>query len=241
LENVTLTKVSVKVQFVNGTAVAGASVSASVVGVSYPVYGPDLDLKMCAQTGTDGVAHLVVPSLPVEVTAWDWIRVNLPANITTIPVNIGGETINVTVIWEPIYVGLAGSALIIPPQNSTTITLHIQEPSFWYESTDTTPGAATPQVISAPTSSSSIGTISNTATGVPAYLSSLSSTSSSDISASAPTIQTQISPITITPSPEVVTSGNGNTFLPVTFGAIIVLAIAVVGFGLVVSRRRKTA
>ena len=89
-------------------------------------------LVLWNQTGSNGVATLIVPSLPVEVSAWNWIQVNLPSNQTTVQKNIGGEQINVTVYWQPMYVGLAGSAVIIPPQDFAQITLHAeQEPNYW--------------------------------------------------------------------------------------------------------------
>lgn len=257
IENITLTKISVKVQFVNGTAAAGASVSASVVGAWYWWYGPAADMKLYAETGSDGMANLTVPAVPVDVTAWDWVRVNVPANATTISVNIGGETVNVTVYWKPLYVGLGGSALIIPPDNSTTITLHIQEPSYWYLPGDVTSGATAPSVSSATAGTASSGSVSNGATGVPATI---SSEYSSDTSSSAPTIQTQISPITTalgpgttsqntgtatqSPGPTgqspavATTSGNSLSILEVA--AVAGLALAVAGLGLAIRRGRKS-
>ncbi|MGI0084882.1 MAG: hypothetical protein ACREBQ_07355 [Nitrososphaerales archaeon] len=133
LANIPTSKVTVEAQFVNGTAMSGASVYASVIGMSYwsKIYG-DQGLALWNQTSSNGVATLTVPSLPVEVTAWNWIQVNLPSNETTVQKNIGGQEINVTVYWQPMYVGLSGSAVIIPPQNSAQITLNAnQEPNYW--------------------------------------------------------------------------------------------------------------
>jgi hypothetical protein len=244
IENITLTKISVKVLFANGTAAADTSVSASVVGAWYWWYGPDANLKMYTQTGADGIAQLTVPSVPVEVTAWNWIPVQLPTNRTTIPVDVGGETVNVTVYWQPTYVGLGGSALIIPPQNSATITLHVQQPTYWYMSKDlatgsssgASPGATSPTATSAPTSTSSPGTLSNTASGVPAFISSQFSSSSTG----APSIQTQIPSITTTTaSPGTVTTATPDYTLPLTIAVVAALAIAVLSFALVIVRSRK--
>jgi hypothetical protein len=237
IENITLTQITVKVLFANGTAAADASVSASVVGAWYWWYGPDANLKMYTQTGADGVAQLTVPSVPVDVTAWEWLPVQLPTNQTTVPVNVGGETVNVTVYWQPTYVGLGGSELIIPPQNSATITLHVQQPTYWYMSKDASTGAATPTVTSAPTSTSSSGTISDSASGVPAFISTQFSSSSS----STPTLQTQIPSLTTTTASPgaVTTSNNSNYTLPLTIAVIVALAIAVLSFALVLLRGRK--
>jgi len=241
IENITLSKVTIKVLFANGTAAADVSVSASVVGAWYWWYGPDASLKMYAQTGSDGVAQLTLPSVPVEVTAYDWIPVKLPTNVTTVPVNIGGETVNVTVYWEPTYVGLGGSVLVIPPQNSATITLHVQQPSYWYMSKDLSAGAATPTVTSAPTDTSTSASLSNSAEGVPAFISTQFSSSSS----SAPAVQTQVSPITTTTqtatgqSPAVASNGVGGDSTLLILAVIVALAIAAMSLALVVLKGRK--
>jgi hypothetical protein len=240
IENITLAKITVKVLFANGTAAADASVSASVVGAWYWWYGPDASLKMYTQTGADGVAQLAVPSVPVDVTAWDWLPVQLPTSQTTVPVNVGGETVNVTVYWQPTYVGLGGSALIIPPQNSATITLHVQQPTYWYMSKDLSGGASTgamtPTVTSAPTDTSSSGTISNSASGVPTFISTQFSSSSASMS----TLQTQIPSLTTTTaSPGAVATSNNDYTFPLTIAVIVALAIAVLSFTLVLLRGRK--
>jgi hypothetical protein len=240
IQNITLTKVLVKVQFANGTAAANASVSASVVGAWYWWYGPDANLGMYAQTGADGIAQLMLPSVPVEVTAWDWIPVELPANTTSIPVNIGGETVNVTVYWQPTYVGLGGSALIVPPQDSATITLHVQEPTYWYVSNTGESGIMPPTVTSASAGTSSSAAISNSDQGVPAVISSQLSSSGST---SASALQTQISPITIAPqNPRAVTKGSGDVAPMLAIAEIVAVALAALGIGLVIFRgRRRTA
>jgi hypothetical protein len=149
-ENVTsfpTTTLTVKVAYANGTAADGATVSASVVGSSY-YWGYESNAVMWNTTQADGIATLVAPQAPVQIDAWSWIPVNLPSNLTTVPVVVGGEKVNVTVYWEPTYIGLAGSALIVPPQTSVSITLHVQQPSYWVlpygaVATPTTGGGAT--------------------------------------------------------------------------------------------------
>jgi len=154
------TPVSVKVSFVNGTAAAGAWVSASIVGQWYYWWGNDPTVVTSNQTNSNGVASLVLPKAPSVVDAWDWVPVNLPTNQTTTKVDVGGQIVNVTVYWEPTYVGLAASALIIPPTNSVSLTLHYQQPNFWV-----TPAGAEVQPGSPGTTSGSA--VSNAATSVP--------------------------------------------------------------------------
>jgi len=154
------TSVTVKVSFVNGTAAVGASVSASIVGQWYYWWGNDPSVVTSNQTNSDGVATLVLPEAPAVVDAWDWVPVNLPANQTTVKVDVGGQTVNVTAYWEPTYIGLAASAIIIPPTNSVSLTLRYQQPNFWV-----TPAGAEVQPGSPGASSGSA--VSNAATGVP--------------------------------------------------------------------------
>lgn len=125
------TSVQVRVSFVNGTAASGASVSASVVGQWAYWWGQDAKVNMWGQTGPDGVATLVLPDAPVVVTAWDWVPIHLPPGQTTVVEDVGGQKVNVTVYWEPTYVGLSGSTLIFPPFANTSITLRYQQPSYW--------------------------------------------------------------------------------------------------------------
>jgi hypothetical protein len=141
------TTLTIKVAYANGTAADGATVTASVVG-SWYYWGYESNAVMWNTTQADGIATLVAPRAPVQIDAWNWIPVNLPSNLTTVPVNVGGEEVNVTVYWQPTYVGLAGSALIVPPQTSASITLHVQQPNYWVvpygaEATPTTGGKAT--------------------------------------------------------------------------------------------------
>jgi hypothetical protein len=122
--------VTVKVSYVNGTAAADASVYASVVG-EYYWWWQNSAIRMGAQTDSSGVAHLVLPSAPAVVTAWKWVPILTGKGQNTIQTTVGGEKINVTVYWQPTYVGLSSSGLLLPPQNSISLTLHYQQPDYW--------------------------------------------------------------------------------------------------------------
>ncbi len=124
------TTVNVQINYANGTGAGGASVSASILGTWY-YWNYGSSLQLWTTTGADGSATLITPQAPLEINAWSWIYVNLPNNLTTEEVTVAGEQINVTVYWQPTYVGLAGSAIIIPPDNTATITLHVQQPNYW--------------------------------------------------------------------------------------------------------------
>src|SRR2546422_3033981 len=114
IDSLPLSTFSINVRYANGTAAAGSQVSATIMGADY--WWPNTATAlMYNQTGKDGVATLVAPSAPLIVNAWSWLPVNLPSNQTTIQTTVGGEKVNVTVFWQPNYVGLAGSAVIMPP------------------------------------------------------------------------------------------------------------------------------
>src|SRR3989442_1571537 len=116
--------VTITASYLNGTAASGASVSAYIVGEWYWWGNSNNRLVLWGQTDKTGKVDLIVPSVPVEVSAWAWLPVNLPSHQTTVQTTVGGEKVNVTVYWQPTYVGLAGSALIIPPKTGASITLH---------------------------------------------------------------------------------------------------------------------
>ena len=124
------TTITVEVTYANGTAAEGASVSASILG-SWYYWDYGENLQLWTSTQADGSATLITPQAPVQINAWDWIYVNLPSNMTTVQVTVAGEQVNVTVYWQPTYVGLAGSAFVIPPENNTSITLSVQQPNYW--------------------------------------------------------------------------------------------------------------
>lgn len=143
---------AVTVQYPNGTAAVGALVSASVIGSSY-YWGYEPNVVTWATTGANGVANLIVPTAPVQINAWIWIPSNETGSST--PPNVGapGQIVNGAIIAYPIYEGLAGASLVVPPQTSATITLQAQQPNYWI-----TPymGAATPSgTTAAPNSSGS--------------------------------------------------------------------------------------
>ena len=117
--------VSVSVSFKNGTAVSGADVSANVVGADSS-WGDNSNLSLYAQTTANGVAQLVVPAVPLTVTASDSVQVNLTQSQTTVQVNVGGQPVNVTLYYSPNYVYLSASALLLPPQTSLSMVLTAQ-------------------------------------------------------------------------------------------------------------------
>ena len=120
----------VKVLYPNGTAAAGASVSASVIGSSY-YWGYEPNVVTWASTGADGIATLTTPTAPVQINAWLWIPSNETSFPTPAAVDAPGQIVNGAIIAYPIYVGLAGSALVLPPQTSPTINLQAQQPNYW--------------------------------------------------------------------------------------------------------------
>jgi hypothetical protein len=126
------TPVTVKVTYVNGTAAEGAYVYASVVGEWYYWWWYDsASINMSGQTDANGIAHLVVPVAPTVITAWKWVPVFAGNDGTATKVDVGGQEVNVTAYWEPAYVGLSGSGLLLPPHDSVAITLHYQQPDYW--------------------------------------------------------------------------------------------------------------
>ncbi len=127
----TSSKLAIHVEYPNGTAASDVSISAYVVGAPYWWGGNENTFVMHSQTGPDGLANLVVPGVPVELTAWKSIPVVLPKNETTVQTIVAGEKVNVTVYWQPTYVNFGSSALIMPPQSSATMTLHYQQPNYW--------------------------------------------------------------------------------------------------------------
>jgi len=119
-----LVSIPVHVQFVNGTAAVGAYVSGYVVGDNYAYSSQWVTY---GQTGSDGSFTLVLPNAPVQVSASLSVPIQLPQNVSVIPIEIGGQKTNVTVTWQPNYISLYGQALILPPQSSASITLTIQQ------------------------------------------------------------------------------------------------------------------
>jgi hypothetical protein len=122
-----LASIPVHVEFVNGTAAVGAYVSAYVVGGNYL---NSQEWVTYGQTGSDGNFTLEMPSAPIQVSAYMSIPIQLPQNVSTVPVEVGGQKVNVTVYWQPDYVYLSGQALVLPPQNTASITLKVQQQGF---------------------------------------------------------------------------------------------------------------
>ena len=167
MQNVTTlptTPVTVKVSYVNGTTAADASVYASIVGEWYFWWGPNSSVTMGGQTDSNGIAHLILPVAPAVITAWKWIPITAGSNGSTIQTTVGGQKVNVTVYWEPTYVGLSGSGLLLPPQNSISITLRYQQPDYWVL-------PANVDSRSASFGGTASGTIANKPSGVPSLAS----------------------------------------------------------------------
>ncbi len=141
----------------NGTAAKGASVSASVLGNWYWGYGTR-SVSMYNMTDSSGTATLVTPDVPVLVSVWASLPVNLPTNLTTIQRTIAGEKVNVTVYWQPSYVSFGGWSLLTPPQRSSSVVLHYEQPQYYVTpyavAKDASAGGAFPGVPSTPASSS---------------------------------------------------------------------------------------
>jgi hypothetical protein len=125
------TAVTIQANYPNGTAAKGASISASIVGNSY-WWGYDSKVTMYNTTNTNGSATLVTPNAPVLFSVWASLPVNLPTNQTTVQLTIAGERVNVSVYWQPTYVSFAGWSLVTPPQTSAKVTLHFQQPMYYF-------------------------------------------------------------------------------------------------------------
>ena len=124
-------QISVSVLYSNGTAAADAYVSASVIGSAY-YWGYEPNVVTWTTTGTDGTANLLTPIAPLTIDSWLWV----PYNETSYPVPQSaasgqGQAVNGTIIPAPIYIGLAGSTTILPPQTNAVITLQLQQTDYW--------------------------------------------------------------------------------------------------------------
>ena len=224
MADVPTSDVTVHVSYANGTAASGAYVSASIIGSYY--YYPTANWVMWGQTGPDGSFTLKVPSLPLEVYAYTSIPVNLPKNLTTYVTTIGGEKVNVTAYWQPMYVYLEGYALIIPPQTSANITLHVQQPRYYVTPYGT--GQTTPPY----QSGTAIQTVTTVTTGAPQTK-----------QPSGPTNQPQVIPpfgaIAVTTTVVSTSVPSFGTASDLILLGITVVAVAVAAFGMVLVLRRK--
>jgi hypothetical protein len=109
---------TVKVSYANGTVAQGAYVSASVMGSSY-YWGHEPNEITWATSGSDGIAALMTPTAPLQLDSWLWAT----ASGTGCPVpapGVSGQTVNGSVIATPVYVGLAGSTIVLPPRHPPT-------------------------------------------------------------------------------------------------------------------------
>lgn len=129
VSSIPTSKVTVKAVFVNGTAVVNASVSAAIIGEWYYWWGAKEGASLWGQTDQNGVAVLTVPQAPALVTAWSWVAVPMPKSSDK--TDVGGERLNVSYSWGPVYAGLSGSGALIPPQTSLSITMHTQKQDYW--------------------------------------------------------------------------------------------------------------
>jgi hypothetical protein len=207
----------VHVSFHNGTAAAGAYVSAYLVGGGY---SNSPNIVSSGQAGADGNFTLVMPEGPVQVSAYLSVPIQLPKNATTVvPVEVGGQKVNVTVYWQPSYVELSGQALILPPQSGADITLQVQQNQYPYPIYASSPGqggVATVTTVTSTTESSGAGA----ASGQP----------------------TQISPFN--PGGGLVLSGGPTTQTDVPYTALAVALVAALALtvtvGIVLARRKPT-
>ncbi len=228
VDSLTLSTFSIQVKYANGTAAEGVQLSATILGADY--WWPNsATAAMWNQTGKDGVATLVAPSAPLIVNAWSWLPVNLPNSITTIQTTVGGEKVNVTVYWQPTYVGLAGSALIMPPATGAQIILHAQQPDYWVQPYGVSGvGVASPPAVGRDLAASS-------QTGVPASVApQFGGAIQSPPQLSIPTTTVT----TVSSAAEGGSSGLTIGMNWVTAGVIVAVALAASSFGLVLMRGR---
>ncbi|HKT21111.1 MAG TPA: hypothetical protein VJR06_00610 [Nitrososphaerales archaeon] len=217
-----LVSLAVHVSFHNGTAASGTSVYAYAVGMGYS-YSPNM--VSYGQTGSDGNFTLVMPDAPIEVSAYLSVPVQLPKNVTTVvPVEVGGQVVNVTVYWQPSYVGLYGQALILPPETGANIVLQVQpNPYPIYYSV---PGQSGPSVVT---------TVTSTATG------SSGQPTGQSTSAGQPGKISPFSPSGAQLSPgQSVSTQPSSPYTTVALVLVAGLAIVVV-VGVVLGRRNRTA
>ena len=137
----------------------------NVVGGNW-YWGSDPRVAMYAQTGRDGVAHLVVPAVPLTVTASKSVQVNIPKSVSTVQVNVGGQLVNVTIYYSPSYVYLGATGLLVPPQTSlkmvvtaqtgNTVIPYASAVSGAAVEAGTAPGQAITNAATAPTPSSTL-------------------------------------------------------------------------------------
>jgi hypothetical protein len=224
---------AVKVVYNNGSAAVGASVTASVIGSSY-YWGYESNVVTWATTGEEGVAMLITPVAPVQINVWIWV----PSNSTSYPapkMGVPGQVVNGTVIAYPIYIGLAGSGLMVPPQTSVTVTLQIQQPNYWvvpYAGTASLSGTSVP-------GSSSSGYAAGPGS-VPSsvYVQQQGSPNLQNFQVPSSTDSPQPTVSATTSSPDNIT---GNMFMAtIVLIAVVAVAVVVVSLALVLRHKKKS-
>jgi len=195
--SIPITNVSVSVSFENGTAVSGAQVSANLVG-AYVNWGDNSNLSMYAQTGPNGVAQLVVPAVPMAITASDSVQVNLTQTQTTVQVNVGGQPVNVTLYYSPNYVYLSASALLIPPQTSLSMVLSAQSQSPLVPYEVNSGASASPDSSQAKLASQGVGAPSASTSATAGEVASIPPIPSSDIGAATAQHSSNVSGVSLT-------------------------------------------
>ena len=169
--NIGTTKVHVSVSYVNGTGASGVYLYASVVGGDY-YDGSNAKAVLSNQTNASGSTTLVVPNLPILLNGWISLPVNIPKSVTTVTTTVGGQPVNVTVYWQPNYVELTGSALIIPPSTSAHMTLQVEQQNYVLEPDTIQTGVAVSNAATASSGASSTPQTSGnstTPTQIPAF------------------------------------------------------------------------
>jgi hypothetical protein len=222
--------VTIHVHYVNGTAAPGTNLFASVLGGYWYGLTPT-PLSMTGVTGKDGTASLVVPVAPIMVTAWKWTPIAIPITQSSTIVKVGGENVNVSASWEPSYIGLAGSVLVVPPQVSGAITLHSQQPTYWA----TPDGALTTS--GSTTGGTAVGAASETSGPdlVPASITSQSATASGvQTVVSTSTVVEQVSSPAGTTSTLGASSANYDLVLLTIVGAV---ALGIASASLIIVRK----
>lgn len=218
------TSVTVRVAYANGTAAAGAYVSASVIGEWYYWWGPNSTVVMSGQTDSNGAATLVVPSAPAVVSAWKWVQVNMTGSQKSPQVSVGGEKVNVSTPWQTTYLGLAGTGLLLPPATSVQLTLQYQQSDFW----------AVP--LGGAVTSSSGAAVSNATSGAPSQTIQ-GSASQYYLPDAIPSIRNALGSTTTTSAASAFAWGS-----PVVEGVIVIAAaVAVLGVTAVVLLRRHAS
>ena len=221
---------TVRAQYANGTAAPQTNLYASVLGAQSYGLTP-APFNMTGVTGKSGTAVLMVPVAPVTVTGWKWTPIAVPITQSSTTVSVGGELVNVTANWEPSYIGLAGTVLVVPPQTSGTITLHAQKPIYW-----ATPEGALSSGATTGEAAVSVATASSGPDLVPASVASQQATTQSGVQTvvSTSTVVEDVSPSPGTTSTIGGSASNYETVLLTVVGAA---ALGIASASLIIVRR----